>query len=129
MLCRPGYTGTQQKSFCLHLPNAEVQGHHSSISSPCHPPEVFAKLIFIQSISKGESRFLATGRDPEPESLFHLIYVVYLLNTCSDIYFIYGLINNACLKIRRQNQAIRGQAVVSHTFDPKIWGTETDGSL
>lgn len=79
VLCRLGCTGTQQKSFCLPLPNAEVQGHHSAISSPCLPPEVFAKLIFIQSISKGESRLLATGRDPEPESLFHLIYVVYLL--------------------------------------------------
>ncbi|EGV97937.1 hypothetical protein I79_001904 [Cricetulus griseus] len=40
---------------------------------PALPPEVFAKLIFIQSVSKGESRLLATRRDPEPESLMHLI--------------------------------------------------------
>lgn len=67
------------------LPNAEVLGHHSPHSSPCLPAEVFANLIFIQSISEEENKLLAIGR--EPEFLIHLISVVYLLNTCSDILY------------------------------------------
>ena len=44
-----------------------------------------------------------------------------------DILFIFN--KQSFPKIREQDQATRGQAVVAHTINPRIWETEADGSL
>lgn len=41
----------------------------------------------------------------------------------------YLYFDKSCLKTRGQAKATEGQAVVTHSFNPRIWEAESDGSL